>query len=166
MASPSKSRSATQGSLPNPSNTPNSPNPSDNIDLLLSLEKVVSDENSPSSNKKKRTREETDLSDSDVPQLRRRSNRNPRIGSGFNNQPEHPVHIVDEDVEEDVEVEGRDDAPGVILSVIHEDPLSCFHDLGLIPDSVCTQDTLVQLREDYRIPDSITLSLPHQGYDA
>ena len=137
MASPSKSRSVTHGSLPNPSNTPNSPNPSDNIDLLLSLEKVVSDENSPSSNKKKRTREETDLSDSDVPQLRRRSNRNPRIGSGFNNQPEHPVHIV-EDVKDDVEVEGRDDPTGVGLAGIHEDPLSCFRDSGLIPDSVCT----------------------------
>ena len=33
-------------------------------------------------------------------------------------------------------------------------------------NSVCTQDTLVQLREDYKIPDSITLSLPCRGYDA
>ena len=113
MASPSKSRSATHGLLPSPSNTHNSPNPSDNIDLLLSLEKVVSGENSPSSNKKKRTREETDLSDSDVPQLLRRSNRNPRIGSGFNNQPDNPVHIADEDVETDVEVEERGGAAGV-----------------------------------------------------
>ena len=31
---------------------------------------------------------------------------------------------------------------------------------------MCTQDTLVQLREDYQIHDSITLSLPSRGYDA
>ena len=106
------------------------------------------------------------MSDSDVPLLRRRSNQNPRIGSGFNNQPENPVHIFDEDVEASVEVEERDGAPGVVSSGVHEDPLSCFRNSGLIPDSVCTQDTLAQLREDYRIPDSITLSLLCRGYDA
>ena len=30
---------------------------------------------------------------------------------------------------------------------------------------MCTPDTLTQLRRDYKIPDSITLSLSHQGYD-
>ena len=82
MASPLKSRSAAQDPLPSPTDRPTSLNPSDSFDLLLNLEKVVPDENSPSLTKKKRTRDEAELSDSDAPQLRRRSNRNPRIGSG------------------------------------------------------------------------------------
>ena len=105
------------------------------------------------------------MSNCDVPQLRRRSTRNSRIGSSFNNKPDNPVHIVDEEGDTDVEVEEEGDASGVVTSGVHEDPFSFFRDSRLIPDSVCTQDTLAQLRRDYQIPDSITLSLPHQGYE-
>ena len=30
---------------------------------------------------------------------------------------------------------------------------------------MCTLDALNKLREEYKIPDYITLSLPHRGYD-
>ena len=40
-----------------------------------------------------------------------------------------------------------------------------YHDGRIIPDSVCTLNTLAKLREDYKIPNYITLSLPNQGYD-
>ena len=105
MVSPLKSRSAAQDPLPSPIDRPTSLTPSDSHDLLLNLEKVVLGENSPMSTKKKRTRDEAELSDSDAPQLRRHSNRNPWIWSGLNNQPDNPVHIADEDVETDVEVD-------------------------------------------------------------
>ena len=42
---------------------------------------------------------------------------------------------------------------------------SPFHDSRIVPESMCTPDTLVQMRWKYQIPDSISLSLPHQGYE-
>ena len=35
----------------------------------------------------------------------------------------------------------------------------------VVPNSVCTEDTLARLRREYQIPDTITLTLPHRGYD-
>ena len=44
-------------------------------------------------------------------------------------------------------------------------PLSSYNDVRIIPDFVCTVDTLACLRKEYQIPDTITLSPPHRGYD-
>ena len=136
MASPSKTLPAAQDPLPSSSNPLTSPNPFDSIDAFLNLEKIVSRENSPLSNKKKRNREEADMSDCDVPQLRCRSTRNPRIGSGFNNKPNNPVQIIDEEDGVDVEVEEEGNAPVVVIPGVHEDLLPSFLDSGIIPDSL------------------------------
>ena len=44
-------------------------------------------------------------------------------------------------------------------------PFSPFHDSRIVLESVCTLDTLDQLRWKYQIPDSISLSLPYRGYE-
>ena len=48
---------------------------------------------------------EEGTADSDQPSQRHHSIRNPRIGSGFNNKPDDPVQIVDEE-----------DADSIVLS--------------------------------------------------
>ena len=40
-----------------------------------------------------------------------------------------------------------------------------YHDGRLVPDSMCTLDTLAKLREEYKIPDYVILSLSHRNYD-
>ena len=54
---------------------------------------------------------------------------------------------------------------GVSLVGVQAGSFALFHGGRIVPDSVSTLDTLAQLREEYKIPDNITLSLPHRGYD-
>ena len=110
-----------------------------------------------------RNPDEVDASRDEHPSLRRRSTRNPRIESGFLNRLEDPVYIIDEEGTEDVdEVEEQGGALGVTLVGVHTGSLASFHDGRIVPDSVCTVDTLAALKRDYKIPYSITLSLPYQ----
>ena len=112
------------------SDLPSSPLPFDSVDNLFNQDAI-------------------EMSDSDVPIQWRHSTRNPRIGSGFNNNPDDPVQIVDE--EDDVDVDGEDegDVPGVVTAEVLTRPLSSFHDSRIVLESVCTRDTLAQLRRDY-----------------
>ena len=88
-----------------------------------------------------------------------------RVGSGFHNQPEDPILIRDEVgvTKAGVNEEGGDG--GVSLVGVQAGSFASFHDGRIVPDSVCTLDTLAKLREEYKILDYITLSLPHWGYD-
>ena len=54
---------------------------------------------------------------------------------------------------------------GVSLVGVQSGSFASFHDGRIVPDSVCTLDTLAKLREEYKIPDYVTLSLHHRGYD-
>ena len=74
------------------------------------------------------------------------------------------VQIVDEKDDEDVENE-EDGAPTVDSGGMLTSSFTSFHDGWIILDSVCTVDTLASLSRDYKIPDSISLSFPHRGYD-
>ena len=65
----------------------------------------------------------------------------------------------------DKEKEGTGDIlPADSLGIL-AGPLLPFGEGRIIPDSVCTDDTLARLRKVYRILDVIRLSLPHRGYD-
>ncbi|KAI9196572.1 hypothetical protein LWI28_025093 [Acer negundo] len=98
--------------------------------------------------------------------LHRRSVRNPRIGLGFHNRSDDSVQLTEEEDTRIVgEVEEAGDAPIVTLTRVHTSSFASFHDGRIIPDSVCTVVTLAKLREEYRIPVNIDLSLPHRGYD-
>ena len=54
---------------------------------------------------------------------------------------------------------------GVSLVRVQSGSFASFHDGRIVLDSVCTLDTLAKLREEYKILDYVTLSLPHRGYD-
>ncbi|KAK4859267.1 hypothetical protein QYF36_002441 [Acer negundo] len=82
--------------------TPASPTPSDSLDALLNIEKTDLEEDSLSSRGKKRGRDGGDTASDTLQTQRRRSTKNPRIGSGFNNRPEDPVQIADEEGVADV----------------------------------------------------------------
>ena len=114
---------------------------------------------------KKRGRE-GDAVVEETPQVqRRRFTRNPRIGLGFHNQPEDPVLVGDEVGASQSGGNEESGGPDVALVGVTTGSFAAFHDGRIIPDSVCTVDTLNQLREEYKIPEYITLSLPHRGYD-
>ena len=84
---------------------------------------------------------------------------------GFHNRPEDPVLIGDEvDAAKSGKGDGGNDER-VSLVGVQAGSFALFHDGRIVPDSVCTQDTLAKLREEYMIPDNITLSLPHRGFD-
>ncbi|KAI9186208.1 hypothetical protein LWI28_014883 [Acer negundo] len=107
-----------------------------------------------------------DSGDEQTPQCRR-STKNPRIGLGFHNKSEDLVQLTDEEDTEIVGgVEKDGDAPVVTLIGVHTGSYTFFHDGRIVPDSVCTMETLARLREEYKISDDIDLSLPHRGYDA
>ena len=55
--------------------------------------------------------------------------------------------------------------PDVTLVGVQTGSFTPFHYGRIVPNSVCTLDTLNKLREEYKIPDYITLSLPPRGYD-
>ena len=55
--------------------------------------------------------------------------------------------------------------PDVTLVGVQTGSFASFHDGRIVHDSVCTLDTLTKLREEYRISDYISPSLPHRGYD-
>ena len=57
------------------------------------------------------------------------------------------------------------DDGSISLVGVQADSFAPFHDGRVVLDSVCTLDTLTKLREEYKIPDYITLSFPHRGYD-
>ena len=65
------------------------------------------------------------------------------------------------DIDEVVEEGG---VPDVTLAGVHTGSFAAFHDGQIVPDSLCTMDTFAALKRDYKIPDSVTLSLPHRGY--
>ena len=84
---------------------------------------------------------------------------------GFHNQPEDPVLISDE---VGATKAGGDEEGGrhdVTLVGVQTGSFALFHDSRIVSDSVCTLDALNKLREEYKIPDYITLSLPHWGYN-
>ncbi|KAK1562038.1 hypothetical protein Q3G72_005165 [Acer saccharum] len=81
---------------------------------------------------------------------RRRSTRNPRIGLGFRNEPDNPVQIVDNDEVTVVGDKGREWTGDILpadSSEILVEPLLPFGEGRIIPDSVCTDDTLARLRK-------------------
>ena len=129
------------------------------------MEMADSGEASPTSMGKKQSRDGDGVySDTPRPQ-RRRSTRNPRIGSGFHNKLDNPVQIIDE---ADAAKVGGDEEGGrndITLFGVQTGSFASFHDGRIVPDSMCTLDTLTKLREEYKIPEYITLSLPHRGYD-
>ena len=109
---------------------------------------------------KKRGRE-GDATAEKTPQVqRRRFTRNPRIGLGFHNQPEDPVLVGDEVGAFQTGDHEESGGPDVAPVGVQTGSFATFHDGRVIPDSVCTMDTLNQLREEYKIPEYITLSLP------
>ncbi|KAI9186115.1 hypothetical protein LWI28_013898 [Acer negundo] len=165
MASPSKLPISSQN-LPlaflNP--RPDSSNPPNSLDARLDEEQVESEENSSTPKGRKRNRDEVDASGDEQPPLRRRCTRNPRIGSGFHNRLEEPIHIVDEEDAKDVgRAEKESNVPGVTLVGVHTGSFASFQDGRIVPDSVCTVDTFADLRRNYKIPDSITLSLSYRA---
>ena len=144
---------------------PVSPHQSDSIDALFNTEKADVLEDSLTSKRGKQGREGDGVTD-DTPRAQRHcSTRNPQIGSGFNNQPEDLVVI--HDGVDMAKVGGGDggDEGSISLVGVQTGSFASFHDRRIVPDSVCTLDTLAKLREEYRILDYITLSLPHRGYD-
>ena len=96
--------------------------------------------------------EEGDSFEGDASSQRRRLDSGSRIEADPSAEPDNLARVVDE---------GGDAIP----VGVHAGPLSPFHDSRIIPESVCTLDTLAQLRWVYQIPDSIRLSLPHRGYE-
>ena len=151
MASPSKDLPCSHDPLTSPSQLPPSPRPTNSIDDLLSLERVDSEEDS-LFQRSKRNREEGDSFGGDASSQRRRLDSGSRIEENLGIELDDLVRVVDE--------EGNAIPVGV-----HVGPLSPFHDSRIIPESVCTPDTLVQLRWVFQIPDSVRLSLPHRGYE-
>ena len=124
-----------------------------------------SGEDSLTSTRVKRSRGEGGVTDDDTPLKHHRSTEAHGNGSGSGTRPEDPAQVVD-DEDNDVDVETEEgDIPAINLARVHTGPLSFFHDGRIIPDSVCTSDTLTRLRKTFRIPDHISLSLPHRGYD-
>ena len=73
------------------------PNPSNKLKALFDMEGDVSVEINPLNLRKKRGQDKSDTLRSSILIQHRRSTRNPRIGSGFNNKPDNPIEIVDED---------------------------------------------------------------------
>jgi hypothetical protein len=144
---------------------PASPPQSDSIDALFSTEAADAVADSLTSEKKKRGREGDEVAEENLRAQRRRSARNPRIGSGFHNNPEDPVLIGDEVGALQSGGNEESGGPDVTLVGVQTGSFAAFHDGRIIPDSVCTVDTLNKLREEYNIPEYITLSLPHRGYD-
>ncbi|KAK1550585.1 hypothetical protein Q3G72_021577 [Acer saccharum] len=166
MASPSKLHASTQDVPP-----PSMPASSGSLSASLYLpgsQKEDSAASSQSINGKKRNRGDGDITGDGISSQRRRSTRNPRIGLGFRNEPENLVQIMDEGEVAGVKDKKGEEA-GDILPVdslgILVRPLPPFGEGRIIPDSVCTADTLAPLRRVYRIPDAIRLFLPHRGYD-
>ena len=146
---------------PDPASSPQS----DSIDALFSMEAADAVVDSPTSEKKKRGREEDGVASDPPMTQRRRFTRNPRIGLGFHNQPEDPVLVGDEVGASQSGGNVRSGGPDITLVGVQTGSFAAFHDGRIIPDSVCTVDTLAKLREEYKIPEYITLSLPHRGYD-
>jgi hypothetical protein len=107
---------------------------------------------------RKRSRGGDETSEGTPRTQRRRSMRNPRIGSGFHNQPEDPVIINEEGNVAQVGSGEGDSNGGVSLVGVQTGSFAPYHDGRLVPDSVCTLDTLAKLREEYKIPDYVTLS--------
>ena len=144
---------------------PASPTQSDSIDTLFSTEAADAVVDSLTLEKGKRVREDDGASDDTPPAQRRRSTRHSRIESGFHNQPEDPITV--SDPTDAAKVGGGDGNTDERVSLVgvQAGSFTIFHDRRIVPDSVCTQDTLVKLREEYMIPDNIILSLPHRGYD-
>ncbi|KAI9191880.1 hypothetical protein LWI28_014946 [Acer negundo] len=91
--------------------------------------------------------------------LCRRSNRNLCIGSGFQNKSSDPVHIIDEEEEED-ETVGQVEIPPV-----GGETLDPSFDYRLYLDFVCKDKDLSWLRMVYQILDSISLSLPYRDQE-
>ena len=87
------------------------------------------------------------------------------VGLGFHNRPEDPVLIGDEVGASKSGGDEEGGEPDITLVRVQTGSFAAFHDGRIIPDSVCTVDTLNKLREEYKIPEYITLSLPHRGYD-
>ena len=173
MASPSRiltSQEIAAEQNPSPAANPIRPEPasppqSDSIDALFSMEEADAVVDSPTSERKKRGREEDSVAGDTPMTQRRRSARNPRVGLGFHNRPEDPIFV--NDPADAAKVGGGDGGTdeGVSLVGVQTGSFALIHDGRIVPDSVCTQDTLAKLREEYMIPDNIILSLPHRGFD-
>ncbi|KAI9173466.1 hypothetical protein LWI28_001754 [Acer negundo] len=88
--------------------------------------------------------------------------RNPRIGSCFNNKLDNPVKLIDEEVEED---EDDDKEEGIPTRIPFRRTIILLYEDRVTINSICTTDTLAHLRKEYQIPDDITLTLLHRGYD-
>ena len=127
-----------------------SPNPPDSIDEMLDMGRVESGDDSLTSKETKWDRDEGDVVEDGTLLKSRHSSQNQTIGSGSGARPEDPAHIVDKD-DDDVEGEAKEgDAPTISLTGVRLGPLSSFHDGRIVPNSVCTSDTLTRLRRNLR----------------
>ncbi|KAK4842005.1 hypothetical protein QYF36_014143 [Acer negundo] len=137
-------------------------NPSDSLNKLFDTEKKASIESTPLQ-QWKIGHEKSDTVGSSLLTQHRRSTRNPRIGSGFNNKSDNPVEVIDKKADEDDD--NNDDEEGIPTGIPIRNAIVLPHEDQVTINSICTTDTLARLRKEYQILDVVTLTLPHRGYD-
>ncbi|KAK1591490.1 hypothetical protein Q3G72_008590 [Acer saccharum] len=88
-----------------------------------------------------------------------RSNRNPRTKLGFVSKPNAQIEVIADDAEGDDEDKDDDEEEiptGIPTRNTPTFPLA----FRIVPNSVCTVDTITRLRREYQVPDALTLALP------